>query len=158
MSKILINTKFGGFNFSNKALLKYLEHKGTTGITFHCTACNNITNELIYPEITREKYLVQDLRKMEHYVYDAHIRVNGERFDSAMISRTDPVAIQMVEELGSEFCSAYNSCVIVEEYDNSLDCVICEYDGCEEIEQKKPRKGTAPGIYTRLVDKDEWCR
>lgn len=157
MKKVLINTKFGGYNFSNKAALEYLIRKGTTGITFHSISRDKITDELVYPEISKEQYLAQDLEEMKSYVYGAHIRINGMKFDPHTICRTDPIAIQIVEDLGGEFCDTYCSHLIVEEYDETLDCIICEYDGCEEIRQKAPLNGRSPNIYNELLSEDDWC-
>ena len=157
MKKILINTEFGGYDFSNKAVLEYLIRKGTTGITFHSISRDKITDELVYPEISKEQYLVQDLEDIKSYVYGAHIRINGIEFNPHTIRRTDPIAIQMVEDLGSEFCDTYHSHLVVEEFDETLDCIICEYDGCEKIRQEAPPSGRSPCICYTLLSENDWC-
>ena len=48
--------------------------------------------------------------------------------------RTDPVAVKVLEEFGSSWCSAPSSHLTIEEYDETMfRHELRDYDGCEEL-------------------------
>lgn len=132
MTKLILNGCFGGYGWSNRATLEYARRKGLN-VTFHCTEREN--DELVHPEITEEQYLAQDDRNIRTYIYDAHIRVNGEEFyDRVDIARDDPIAVQLLEERGTEFCSGQHAELYICEYDETKYVAdIDEYDGSESL-------------------------
>jgi hypothetical protein len=131
MTKLILNECFGGYGWSNKATLEYVRRKGLNA-TFHCTKREN--DKLVYPEITEEQYLAQDDATSKTYIYDAHIRVDGKEITSHDIARDDPIAIQLLEEFGTEFCSGRYAELYICGYDETKYVAhIDEYDGFESL-------------------------
>lgn len=129
MKKVIINTCFGGYNWSNRALLDYLD-RANKKYSFWKT-----TGPDTYSHISREVFLAQDDCTEKTYVYGCHVRVNRKEFSGRMIDREDPIAIKLLEEKGSEYCSGEHSELMVVEYDDSLyECYITDYDGSEDLD------------------------
>lgn len=102
--KVLINSCYGGFGYSAKAIKMYLDAKGI-----------KYTGELVdtYSSVTLE---------------------NGEKFSSYNISHDDPTMIQIFEEIGSEECSGAHSKLRCIEIPAGCQYEITEYDGWESID------------------------
>lgn len=108
--KIVINKCYGGFSISHKAVMRYAELKGIKIITKDDDEIGLFT----------------------HYYLD---EVKEDNFFSIYsLERTDPVLIQVVEELGSEADGECAKLKIVEIPDQ-IDWYINEYDGLESIHQ-----------------------
>jgi hypothetical protein len=133
MTKLILNRCYGGYGWSNRATLEYIRRKGLNNVTFHCTKREN--DKLVYPEITEEQYLAQDNRNSKTYIYGAHICVDGETFyGGSDIARDDQIAVQLLEERGTEFCSGPHSKLHICEYDETKYAAdIDEYDGFESL-------------------------
>lgn len=138
MQKIILNGCFGGYDWSDKAILDYLERKGITDIRLvqvEWTQDNqyyiDIPKELFLDEnahTLRKKILVRDDSPWEGHD-------EWEQFSGHEIDREDPVAIQLLEEKGSEYCSSEWSKLYIEEYDpEDWIADIDEYDGMESLE------------------------
>lgn len=114
MRKIIINRCFGGYYWSNEAILDYIKRKD---IEYRIKPNNNI--------VVKGKYL-------DNTLYDED---EWYSFYGGMINREDPVAIQLLEEKGSKYCSGRFSELEIEEYDEE-DWIpsIDEYDGLESLE------------------------
>ena len=66
---------------------------------------------------------------------EVHGIINGEKVDVYNLDREDPIAIQVLEEKGSKFCSSEFSELFIEEYDeNDFIPSVDEYDGMESLE------------------------
>jgi len=105
MAKIILNGCFGGYHWSPEGIIEVLKRKGATNIT---------VDDGFAPEV--------------------HGILNGEKVDIYNLDRKDPVAIQVLEEKGSKFCSSDFSNLYVEEYDeNDFIADIDEYDGNESL-------------------------
>ena len=104
--KIVINTCFGGFSISDKALERYAELKGLK--------ITNLSTDS-FPQ-----WYIDGIKDNDHYLstYD--------------ISRTDPQLIQVVEELGEEANGSCASLKIVDIPDD-VQWEIQNYDGSETI-------------------------
>ena len=104
--KVLINSCYGGFGYSAKAISMYLDAKAVkyTGEIVDC-----------YSTVTLE---------------------DGRKFSSYDIDRDDPTIIRIFEEIGSEECSGdHSNLTCVEIPDGCKDFYeISEYDGYESIE------------------------
>ena len=119
MKKIILNTCFGGYGWSRAAILDYLDRIGAT-LEFKLR-----TGFADYVPSTKEAYLKGN--------YGVSVFANGKWIHS--IDREDPVAIQLLEESGSEYCSGNNANLVIEEYDDALfKPIVDEYDGAESLE------------------------
>lgn len=104
MKKVIVNHCFGGYGWSDAAVKEILRRKGFADIEVR----NNGLFSSFY--------------------------VNEAPFYDDDIDREDPVAIQILEEFGSAFCSGLYSQLAIEEYDDSLfRYEIDEYDGVEHL-------------------------
>ena len=129
MKKVIINTCFGGYDWSNHALLDYLDRTNKKYSLWKTTASGD------FAPITRDIFLAQDNPTDDTYVYGCYVCVDEEIFSGRMVSRKDPVAIQLLEEKGSEYCSGEHSNLTIAEYDDSLyECSITDYDGSEDLD------------------------
>jgi hypothetical protein len=102
-TKIVINACYGGFGVSQKGMERYAELKGWT-------------------------FKVPVKAFYTSYVINA----TGDEISDSEISRTDPVLVQVVEELGDEANGMCSKLKIVELEKGTL-YRIKEYDGFEDI-------------------------
>jgi hypothetical protein len=129
--KIVINTCYGGFGVSHKAMMRYAEIKGITlyPIVSKLSQQGKTTWEP-YRDGMRTSYLsyltepLKDDGTFEEDVYW-----------SKYPDRTDPDLIQIIEELGEEANGLYAELKIIEIPDG-VDYIIEEYDGVEWIAEK----------------------
>lgn len=105
MKKIVINAWYGGFNLSDKAILRYAEIKGIN---------------LVW----------EDGRWGKHYYKDSVSDDN--HFSDDDIPRDDPVLVQVVEELGHDADGHAANLKIVEIPDD-VEWHIAEHDGSEHV-------------------------
>jgi hypothetical protein len=104
MTKVVINQCFGGFGLSAKAKQKYLELKGTTGVVIKKNDWGKLT-----------------------------VFVNGKEYYDGDMDRTDPILVQVVEELGKHANADFAKLKVVE-IGEGVQYRISEYDGNEHIE------------------------
>ena len=112
-TKIVINRCYGGFSVSEAAIQRYSELKGKELLFDYMD--NN--------ERFKSYYYMEDGRK--NYVNPYNLT-----------NRTDPVLIQVIEELGSEKASGYGADLFIDELEAGTLYRIAEYDGQEWIETK----------------------
>lgn len=131
-TKIVINDKYGGFGLSDAAIRRYFEIKG-----------QKVWLEVINSSYT-QIWLVQPKDRvaklpglwLEHSieVREEYLRLYSEQtFYVSNMDRTDPILVQVVEELGEE---ADDKCadLIIEELPKGTLYRINDYDGLESIE------------------------
>ena len=108
MTKIVINTCFGGFGLSEKAMQRYAEIKGWT-----------FKNKVV----------------TDGYSYLVVVDEKGEEFSDYDLesNRTDTALVQVVEELGKE-ASGWAADLCIFELPAGTKYRIDEYDGSESIE------------------------
>jgi len=118
MTKIVFNSCFGGASLSDKAVERYAEIKGITlfksdeeFLTSHYYRCS----EDVYDTLS-------DLEKNNFYFSGYHILIN----------RTDPVLIQVIEELGKE-ANGNSADLQIDELPAGTQYHIHEYDGSETV-------------------------
>ena len=137
MQKIILNACFGGYGWSNRAIVDYLERKG-------------ITNIRLVKDVGLSDYvdIPESLFFDSAYTYSKTVLVKGRDlnwenvkpdewypFYSGSIDRKDPIGIQLLEEKGSEYCSGKYSQLVIEEYDDeNWVANIDEYDGNEDLD------------------------
>ena len=119
MRKIVYNTCFGGASLSDKAIERYAELKGITiykSPEEYLDVCN-------YYRCTEDVYnTLSDLEKNDFYFPGRDILNN----------RTDPVLIQVIEELGEE-ANGNSADLQITELPAGTQYHIHEYDGSETV-------------------------
>lgn len=121
--KIVINSCFGGFDLSEKGVLRYAAlknidlypWKGKSGMTHYTTV--PISNEEEWDDYMK--------KNPNEDIY----------WHSRGVERNDPVLVQTVEELGEE---ANGDCALLRivEIPDGVDWVVREYDGSEWVAEK----------------------
>jgi hypothetical protein len=117
--KIVINTCFGGYGLSEKAVGMYIER---TNMKLH-------SYNGIYLSILPDEY--QKLVDIENKEKKSHSS-NKFCWDYTYIKRTDHILISIIEKLGKEANKEYSDLKVIEIPDN-VEYTIEEYDGCEHI-------------------------
>lgn len=128
--KIVINTTYGGFNLSAKAV-KWLADKRGKTCHFFKSSYDTVTLKYNYAPITEVfpqglfwSAFSTDKPTVENYdEYSLHSRKEN---------RADPLLIQLVEELGQEANGTYCKLKVVEIPDG-VNYQISEFDGQEWI-------------------------
>jgi hypothetical protein len=116
--KIIINRCYGGYGLSEKAVMMYAKLKG---LTLYPDPDGGITHYYTIP-VDQYKKMEKEVRN-KHYFYPARA-----------ISRSDPLLVQVVEELGLEANEDLAELKIIDIPDD-LDYEIDEYDGIETIRE-----------------------
>ena len=118
MTKIVYNAGFGGASLSDKAIERYAEIKGIT--LFKSDEKYWVSN---YYRCTEDVYnTLSELEKDDFYFSDRDILGN----------RTDPVLIQVIEELGEE-ANGWAADLQIAELPAGTQYHIHEYDGSETV-------------------------
>lgn len=134
--KLVINSCYGGFGLSPKALKRYWELKGKKAYFYKQTKYNCQDN-------TFEFQRIDDVDNLsELFIYctteDQGKVLNDfpdHTFHSSNIRRNDKYLVQVVEELGTEAGSKVAKLEIVE-IENGRWYKIDEYDGYESVEYR----------------------
>ncbi len=130
--KIVINTCYGCFGLSNEAVLRYAEIKGIQ-IWIEGKSEWSATYWLLPPE--DRVSLNQDYYSMSKEDRNEYCRKYTEQtFPAHEIERTDPVLIQVVEELGDK-AGRFGSELRVVEIPDDVNWELNEYDGKEWISE-----------------------
>lgn len=124
MIKIVISKSYGGFGLSDLAYERYLDLKGIKWYKSEDTSWMG-TAYFTIP--------IEELSKIEDddngvYNLDYFLYPND-------IDRTDPILVQVVEELGKKANGKYSSLKVVEIPDD-VEWQIDEYDGSEWVAEK----------------------
>jgi len=138
--KVVINTCRGGFGLSHKAIMRYAELKGIKLYPW----LDNDTVEIWGKEILNKSW--EEIEKEGcciHYTTvpkEEYEKLKEEEketvyFSEWKIERTDPILIQVVEELGKEANDRCSKLKIVEIPDE-VDFYIDEHNGKEWIAEK----------------------
>ena len=122
--KIAINTKHGGFDLSEKAVLRYAE---LAGINVYKRQIYSSMIEWITIPLKEYKELLDTTGNLSLSAYTLNI------------SRNDPILIRVIEELGKECNTAWSAIKVVEIPDD-VEWEISDYDGAETILEVLPRK------------------
>lgn len=129
--KIVINTCYGGFGLSEKAVLRYAELKG---LALYPEGTGIFTTYWLVPEDAREdqsNYFTWSLEEQQASNKRRAKQVWSER----EIQRDDPTLVQVVEELGADANARPAELEIVEIPDGAA-WQIEEYDGFERVAEK----------------------
>ena len=126
MQKVVINVCFGGFGISDLAIERYAEIKE---IKIYKSSERAIFGYRYYlcPE---EEYL--QIQEEDRGSLNPYSRTNKLHFSYYDLERTDPILVQIVEELGEASYGVYSELRIVEVPDD-VSYLIEDYDGNERI-------------------------
>jgi len=130
MTKIVYNACYGGFSVSHAAVMRYAEIKG---ITLYTQKKYGFTHYYLCPP---EEYDRINAEEQANPVSPGRfIRSNEMYFSDRDFERTDPILVQVVEELGD---AANGSCakLRITEVPAGTLYRIDEYDGFESVETK----------------------
>jgi hypothetical protein len=138
MTKIVVNRKHGGFGLSIKAQMRYLELIGKKCYFYERTKWKHENDGVeeytrISPKKAEDSFIaytitedlgkkINDLPKDDRFWYDGNLE------------RTDPVLIQVVEEMGEKADDQFAKLEIVEIPDD-VEWQIDEYDGYESVHE-----------------------
>ena len=120
MAKIVVNGCFGGFGLSDTAVRRYAEIAGIT-LYEHIDDFEFVS----WSTVPREEYERMTLE-------GDFLGANAAHFSVYDLSRTDPVLVQVVEELGDAANDLYADLYIVE-LPAGIQYRIDEYDGNESV-------------------------
>lgn len=133
MTKIVYNTCYGGFGLSEEAILRYAEIKGLKVYIerrspFFATYWTAPPEERtgVLPNDENFRYASMEDKQRSNELYDALTIYEGR------ISRTDPILVQVVEELG-EKANGNNAELAIAELPSGTLYRIDEYDGNESV-------------------------
>ena len=126
--KIVLNKCFGGFHPSHKAMMRYFELKG---IEVGVYEYKYHEPHIKATDITREN----DIRyftgpQQETIEYD-----RKRHFWYGDIERTDPILVQVVEELGEAASASASKLRVVDIDDDCVDWSIHNHAGMETVEE-----------------------
>lgn len=112
MPKVVVNACYGGFGLSEQAILRYAELKGFKlekkfDRTFGSWPC----------------WYIDGIQDSEHYFYEGDLE------------RTDPILVQVVEELGKDSWGDFAQLRIANVPDD-VAWYIDEYDGIETVREQ----------------------
>jgi hypothetical protein len=107
--KLVVNKKYGGFGLSDEAVLLYCKLKGINVVSEYNNSCT-----LFY---------IDGIKDNDHFFY----------YDD--INRSDPILIQVVEELGEKVNDRF-SCLKIIEIPDDIEYYISDYDGIETVREK----------------------
>ena len=126
--KIILNRCFGGFHPSHKAMMRYFELKGIeVGVYEH-----KYNQPYIKATDTTREYDIEYFTGPQ----EETIEYDRERyFWYGDIERTDPILVQVVEELGEEASHPVSIIRVVYIDDDCTDWYIHDYDGMESVEE-----------------------
>lgn len=131
--KIVINACHGGFGLSDEAVVRYHEIKGLPLWVTKDKEYDSISHYWTVPESERIEESGDKFYKMtmdERQSYNEKWR--EQTFSVYDIERTDPVLVQVVNELGDLVNSRYSELKIVDIPDD-VNWEIAEYDGVEWV-------------------------
>jgi hypothetical protein len=130
-TKIVINDKYGGFGLSEAAVRRYFEIKRQN---FWVEDHRLYDQVWLVPPHERVKELPGEWHDHPFSVWQEYNRLYGEQTWRARdLDRTDPILVQVVEELG-EAAAGRHADLIIEELPKGTLYRINEYDGNESIE------------------------
>jgi hypothetical protein len=126
--KVVINVCHGGFGLSEEAIERYIDLKGLCLYKDFDSTWK--TNSYYTVPVEEYKRIANNDKKIGNYS-----KSNALTWSHYSIQRTDPLLVQVVEEMGENADSRYSSLKVVEIPDD-VEWQIEEYDGSEWVAEK----------------------
>ena len=141
--EIIINTCYGGYSLSHKAVMRYAELKGIKLYPWTDDICRKVYGDMVtldnpsiivhYTYVPEEEYNKIAKEEGKKPVGAGRFKkTNALYFSERDVPRTDPLLIQIVKELGKEANGRCADLKIIEIPDD-ISYEIEEYDGMEWI-------------------------
>ena len=128
--KIVINSCYGGFGLSHKAIMAYAKRKG-----FKLYPWASVPKEMEIKESEVENHLFVHYTKVPLIEYKKQSQYANKNYFSARdIKRTDPDLIDVVKKLGDEANGKCADLKIIE-IPEGIKYEISEYDGIETVKE-----------------------
>ena len=130
MRKVIINSCFGGYSWSQNGVLEVLKLKGFEDKELRFFIMPWTQN--VYKEVSEQEFIASPKGS---FLWKICVGNNTEEgWSSYSIEREDPEAIAVLEKFGSDFCSGSLSELCVEKFDDEFyDYSIDNYDGAETL-------------------------
>lgn len=125
MTQVVVNRCWGGFRLSDEAIMLYYEKKG---IKLYKDTDQYLSRFYTVP-VEEYHRLHEEDRKNGSYEKTNEVFVSFYDFE-----RTDPILIEVIEELGEAANGQFASLEIVEVPDD-VEWEISDYDGMESVEE-----------------------
>lgn len=145
MQKIILNSCFGGYSYSKEAEYDYIIRKGFKKIRFVKSSFGN-NRDISFAEYfdgkdDYDKCILVQVKEAKRIFPESYVAYEDGNdwitFWDRDIDREDPVAIQLLEEKGTEYCSGPHARLVIQEYDSeNWFANISEYDGIESLDLK----------------------
>lgn len=126
--KIVINTCHGGFGLSHGAMMRYAELSGFKLYPW----IDDITKQVYGDRATLDRI---DELSWCHYSKHPTLHGNEYYFSDGQLDRSDPILIEVVEEMGEDSYGNHAKLTIVDIPDD-VEWEIEEYDGSEWVAEK----------------------
>lgn len=136
--KVVINSCFGGFGLSHKAIMKYAELNGFKLYPYLDDISIKIygNKAVIGNDDLLHHYSKTPIDQLERNKWGSYDHSDDSYFSDRDIKRDDPILIQVIEELGSEVASGKYAKLTIIEIPDDVNWQIAEYDGFEHIAEK----------------------
>lgn len=133
--KIAINRKYGGFNLSHKAVMRYAALKGfklySYEYDFKTQTCSPADESKI-----DDKRLLPIISYSTEPIKNQSPSNNNTHFSHNDIKRHDPILIQVIEELGKKANGGSVAQIKLVDIPDDVEYTIEEYDGIEWVAEK----------------------
>ena len=129
MKKIVINSCYGGYGLSYKAVMEYAKLKGIKLYPF----IDNVSKEVYGKNVKKDNPNI-----IVHYATKKatnETELNDNYFDVYKIERDNPILIKVIEKLGEKANGRHAKLKIVKIPDNTK-WTIEEYDGIEWVSEE----------------------
>lgn len=127
MTKIVYNACYGGFGLSHEAVMRYAELKG---IKLYFERQYGYNNYYLIP--VEEFNRLRSEEEAKPVSAKRYEKTNAAYFSPSGIERTDPILVQVVEELGEKANGPYAK-LRIEDIPAGTLYRIDEYDGYESV-------------------------
>lgn len=117
MPKVVVNSCYGGFGLSDKAIARYAELKGINIVKLKQSEC--LYSDFVYEY---DYWYIDGIKDIDHHFY------------ADDLDRTDPALVQVVEELGRE-ADGESARLRIADVPDDVDWYIDDYDGRETVRE-----------------------